>query len=79
VHRAWARSGGVVVRGGVGKAVQEVSVAGAEAKNSGRLFARQRGVGAIQAAAVGGVVGFGFGLGVVPCNPVGSSHLYIEC
>jgi hypothetical protein len=29
------------MRGGVGKAVQEVSVAGAEAKNGGRLFVRQ--------------------------------------
>jgi hypothetical protein len=39
VHRAWARSGGVVVRGGVGKAVQEVSVASVDAKNGGGLFA----------------------------------------
>jgi hypothetical protein len=46
-------------------------VAGAEAKNGGRLFARQRGVGTVQAAVVGGVVGFGFGLSVVPLNPVG--------
>jgi hypothetical protein len=41
VHRAWARLGGVVVRGGVGKAVQELSVASVEAKNGGRLFAWQ--------------------------------------
>jgi hypothetical protein len=39
VYRVWARLGGVVVRGGTGKAVQEVSVASAEAKNGGGLFA----------------------------------------
>jgi hypothetical protein len=41
VHRAWARLGGVVVTGGVGNAVQEVSVAGVEAKNGSGLFVWQ--------------------------------------
>jgi hypothetical protein len=69
--------GAVVVRGGLGKAVQEVSVAGAEAKNGGTLFAWQRGVGTVQAAAVGGIIGFGFGLGVVPLHPV-SGVLFVD-